>query len=162
MNQILVFNLSGQELGVDISCVYEVLKPQEIFPLPQIPEFIQGVINLRGHIVAVVDLARRFNLKDDKIKDVLDKKRRIIVCRVNPQGDFSVAASRFIVGFIVDNATDVITLKKGDIKPTPEIISMQIDSKVISGIVRIKERIIILLELGNIFTQQEVRQLLSS
>ena len=61
--QILVFNLLKQEFGLDISCVREVLRSQEIHPLFDTPEFIEGVINLRRHIIAVIDLRKKFNIK---------------------------------------------------------------------------------------------------
>jgi purine-binding chemotaxis protein CheW len=57
--QILVFTLASEELGLDISCVREVLRPQKTYPLPKTPHFIEGVIQLRGYIVALIDLKKR-------------------------------------------------------------------------------------------------------
>jgi len=143
--QILVFGLAGEELGLDISCVREVLRPQEIYPLPKTPDFIEGVINLRGHIVALIDLRKRLNAK--QIED--EPNKRIIVCRVN----------KFIVGLTVNSLREIIALSKEDIKPTPEVVSMQIEADVISGIAKVGERIIPILNLEHILTKKEVTEL---
>ncbi len=143
--QILVFGLAGEELGLDISCVREVLRPQKIYPLPKTPHFIEGVINLRGHIVALIDLRKRLDAK--QIED--EPNKRIIVCRVN----------KFIVGLTVNSLREIIALSKEDIKPTPEVVSMQIEADVISGIAKVGERIIPILNLEHILTKKEVTEL---
>jgi purine-binding chemotaxis protein CheW len=143
--KILVFSLASKELGLDISCVREVLRPQEIYPLPRTPHFIEGVINLRGHIVPLIDLRKRLNAK--QIEDEANK--RIIVCRVN----------KFIVGLTVNSLREIIPLFKEDIEPTPEVVSMHIEENVISGIARVGERIIPILDLEHILTKKEVTEL---
>jgi len=143
--QILVFSLTNDELGLDISCVREVLRPQEIHPLPQAPDFIEGVINLRGHIIAVIDLRKRLNVKE--IED--RSKMRIIVCKIE----------RFIVGLVVNSVSEIITLPEENIGPTPEVVSMQIDEDFMSGIARLGERIIVILNLENILTREEITKL---
>ncbi len=143
--QILVFSLASEELGLDISCVREVLRPQKIYPLPKTPHFIEGVINLRGHIVALIDLRKRLDAK--QIED--EPNKRIIVCRVN----------KFIVGLTVNSLREIIALSKEDIKPTPEVVSMQIEADVISGIAKVGERIIPILNLEHILTKKEVTEL---
>lgn len=143
--QILVFSLANDELGLDISCVREVLRPQEIHPLPQAPDFIEGVINLRGHIIAVIDLRKRLNVK--KIED--RSKMRIIVCKIK----------RFIVGLVVNSVSEIITLSEENIGPTPEVVSMQIEEDFMSGIARLGERIIVILDLENILTKEEITKL---
>ena len=143
--QILVFSLANEELGLDISCVREVLRPQEIYPLPKTPHFIEGVINLRGHIVALIDLRKRLNAK--QIED--EPNKRIIVCRVN----------KFIVGLTVNSLREIIALSKEDIKPIPEVVSMQMEADVISGIAKVGERIIPILDLEHILTKKEVIEL---
>lgn len=143
--QILVFSLVNEELGLDISCVREVLRPQEIHPLPRAPDFIEGVINLRGHIIAVIDLGKRLN-----VRQIEDKpKMRIVVCKIK----------KFIVGLIVNSLSEIVTLSKEDIEPTPEIVSMQIEAGFISGIARLGERIIVILNLETILTKEEITKL---
>ena len=143
--QILVFSVADEELGLDISFVREVLRPQEIFPIPKTPHFIEGVINLRGHIVALIDLRKRLHTK--QIND--DPNKRIIVCRVN----------KFIVGLTVNSLKEIITLSKEDIKPTPEVVSMQMETEVISGLAKMGKRIIPILNLEHILTKKEVAEL---
>jgi purine-binding chemotaxis protein CheW len=143
--QILVFRVASEELGLDISCVREVLRSQEITRLPNAPPFIEGVINLRGHIVALIDLRKRLTAKETG--DEPDK--RIIVCRVN----------RFIVGLTVNSLREIIGLSREDIKPLPEVVSMQMEAEMISGIAKVGERIIPILNLEHILTKREVNEL---
>ena len=137
--------MASEELGLDISCVREVLRPQEIYPLPKAPPFIEGVINLRGHIVALIDLRKRLTAKAMGE----EPNKRIIVCRVN----------RFIVGLTVNSLREIIALSREDIKPTPEVVSMQMEADVISGIAKVGERIIPILDLEHILTKKEVTEL---
>jgi len=143
--QILVFSVASEELGLDISCVREVLRPREVHPLPKTPPFIEGVINLRGHIVALIDLRKRLNAK--QIED--EPQKRIIVCRVDNS----------IIGLTVNSLKEIIALSKEDIKPTPEVVSMQMEADVISGIARVGKRIIPILDLEHILTRKEVTEL---
>lgn len=143
--QILVFRVASEELGLDISCVREVLRSQEITRLPNAPPFIEGVINLRGHIIALIDLRKRITAKETG--DESDK--RIIVCRVN----------QFIVGLTVNSLKEIIGLSREDIKPLPEVVSMQTEAEMISGIAKVGERIIPILNLEHILTKKEVNEL---
>ena len=143
--KILVFRVASEELGLDISCVREVLRPKEIYPLPKAPPFIEGVINLRGHIVALIDLRKRLAAKETGE----ETNKRIIICRVN----------RFIVGLTVNSLREIIGLSKEDIKPLPEVVSMQMEADMISGIAKVGERIIPILNLEYILTKKEVTEL---
>jgi purine-binding chemotaxis protein CheW len=143
--QILVFSVASEELGLDISCVREVLRPQEIYPLPKTPPFIEGVINLRGHIVALIDLRKRLNAR--QVED--ETKKRIIVCKLN----------KSIVGLTINSLREIIALSEEDIRPTPEVVAMQMEADVISGIATIGKRIIPILDLEHILTKKEVTEL---
>jgi purine-binding chemotaxis protein CheW len=143
--KILVFRVASEELGLDISCVREVLRQQKIYTLPKTPDFIEGVINLRGHIVPLIDLRKRLHAK----KSEEETNKRIIICRVN----------QFILGLTVNSLKEIIALSKEEIKPIPEMVSMQMEANVISGIARIGERIIAILDLEQIVTKKEVTEL---
>lgn len=143
--EILAFSLLNEELGLDISCVREVLKPQEIHPLPKAPAFIEGVINLRGRIIAVIDLRKRFGIEAAEDRP----KMRIIICKIG----------KFILGLIVDGVSEVVNLSEKDIQPTPEIVSMQIENSYVAGIARIGERVITILNLEEILTKEEITKL---
>ncbi len=143
--QILVFHLADGELGLEISNVREVLRPQKIFPLPQTPSFIEGVINLRGHLVALIDLRKRFRVKE--MED--ESNQRIIVCKVN----------KFIVGLRVDRLREIIDLTAREFKPTPEVVSIQMNEEYLSGVAVLDDRVIPVLNLEHILTQKEVDEL---
>jgi purine-binding chemotaxis protein CheW len=142
--QILVFKVLNEELGLDISCVREVLRQQEIYRLPKTPDFIEGVINLRGHIVPLIDLRKR--LRD---KEAGEPGKRIIICKVN----------KLIVGLTVDSLKEIIALPEENIKPTPKLAAMQMEADVTSGLAKIGERIIPILDLAHIVTQKEATEL---
>lgn len=143
--QVLVFTLGGEELAVEIQCVREVLIPLEIHPLLKSPDFIDGVINLRNHIIAVIDLRKRFN-----IKEAADKtKTRIIVCKI----------SRFLFGLVVDSVSDVMKIAVKDIDSTPPMVTKGSDDTFFAGIARIDDRVISLIDLEKIITKEETDKL---
>jgi len=142
--QILVFKIANDELGLDISCVREVLRPQEIYPLPKAPDFVVGVINLRGHIVALIDLRKRLCGRQ-----IEEPGKRIIVCKVN----------KHIVGLTVDSLMEIIALSDENIRPTPEVAAMQMEADVTTGLAKIGERIIPILDLAHIITKKEAAEL---
>ena len=142
--QILIFTLASEELGLDISCVREVLRPQKTYPLPRTPFFIEGVIDLRGYVIALIDLRNKLIGKPTE-----EPNKRIIVCKIH----------NFIVGLTVNSLKEIITLSKADILPTPEVVAMQIEAEVISGIARVGQRIIPILDLEHILTKKEVDEL---
>ncbi len=142
--KILVFKVANDELGLDISCVREVLKPQQIYPLPKAPDFIEGVINLRGHIVALIDLKKRLHGKQTE-----DPGKRIIICKLN----------HLIFGLTVDSLKEIIALSDEAIRPTPKVAAMQMEKDVTTGLAKIGERIIPILDLGQIITKKEAAEL---
>ena len=141
---ILTFNLAKEEYGLDISNVYEVLKEQKIHPLPGAPDFVEGVINIRGHIIAVIDLKKKLLITPA----AGPQTSRIIVCRVKD----------FIVGLIVDGANEVLSMTSEQIESTPAVLSGKKDEGVISGIARIGARVITLLDLCNVLTNDEAEK----
>jgi purine-binding chemotaxis protein CheW len=143
--QILVFRVANEEMGLDISCVREVLRPQTICPLPRTPAFIEGVINLRGHLVALIDLGKRLHAT----RVEADDKKRIIVCKVN----------KSIVGLTVNSLKEIIALSEEEIRSTPEIVSTQMEAEVLSGVATVGERMIPILNLDHILTRKEVTEL---
>jgi len=143
--QILVFRVANEEMGLDISCVREVLRPQTICPLPRTPSFIEGVINLRGHLVALIDLGKRLNARQIEDED----KKRIIVCKVN----------KSIVGLTVNGLKEIIALSEEEIRPTPDVVSTQMEAEVLSGVATVGERMIPILDLDHILTRKEVTEL---
>jgi len=142
--QFVIFGLSGEEFGVDISQVREIIRMQDITPVPKAPEFIEGVVNIRGQIIVVMDLAKRFGLKSEDRSD----KARIVVAEVKGN----------IVGLIVDEVPEVLRISKNRIDPAPHMLETQIHSEFIKGLGKLENRIIILLDVDKILSQEEAKQ----
>lgn len=142
--QILLFKLNDKDFGFDVSCVREILLPQEIYPVPKAPGFVEGVINVRGHMIAVVDLRKKLCLKDVRSYPHM----RIIICHVR----------RFIVGVLVDGVREVVQASPGGIMPAPGILNIQMDNNAVWGIVRDEQKVVMLLDLEKIFTNEETQK----
>lgn len=142
--QLLLFKLNDKDFGLDVSCVREILIPPEIYPLPKAPEFVEGVINVRGHMIAVVDLKKKLCLRELQPPP----HRRIIICHVR----------RFIIGILVDSVQEVIHAPQGGIMPAPGILDIQMENNAVWGIVRDEQKVAMLLDLGKIFTDGETQE----
>jgi len=130
--QFVVFRLHKERYGVDIKNVSSISEYVEITKIPTADALIEGVINLRGEIIPVVSLKRKFNFPDA----AADSETRIIIYK----------SGKNVVGFLVDEASQVINLDTADIEATPDIIRAA-DREYIEGIGKIDGRIILLLDL---------------
>ena len=139
--QLVTFNISNEEFGLDILKVHEINRMLEITRIPGAPEFVEGVINLRGRIIPVIDLRKRFNFE----KKEPDKLTRIVVVEIEEK----------IVGFIVDSVSEVLRLPSSKVEPPPPIVA-GIDAEYISGVGKLDDRLLILLDLGKLLTSKEV------
>jgi len=144
--QLVNFRLRDEEFGVDIGSVREITKVGDITRIPEGPPFIQGVTNLRGQIIAVVDLARQFGLAS---REELPDSARIVVTEVNGQ----------TVGMLVDEVPGVLNLPGENIEPTPEVIQTKIKRDYIKGVGKIDTRLIVILDLGKVLASQEVEEI---
>ncbi|SHK21443.1 purine-binding chemotaxis protein CheW [Geosporobacter subterraneus DSM 17957] len=142
--QYVIFKLGSEEYGVDIMTVREITELKETTKIPDTPNFIEGVINLRGSVVPVINLKKRFTLEETTI----NKNSRIIIVTIGEKQ----------IGFIVDDASQVMTLKEEDIENPPEIIA-GVDRRYIVGIGKREEKIIILLDLIAVFSEDEKRKI---
>lgn len=138
--QYVVFRLGQERFCVDISNVSAIQEYKEITPVPNSPKYIEGVINLRGDIIPVVNLKRRFNITETERSD----ETRIINISFNGKD----------IGFLVDEASQVLRIGQENIEPAPEIIKGK-DRGYISGIAKIDDRIAIVLDLEHIFNEDE-------
>jgi purine-binding chemotaxis protein CheW len=138
--QHVVFKLGNETYGIDIININEITENKKTTKVPNSPYYIEGVVNLRGNIVPVIDLKKRFNIKSSH----RNENNRVII--VNIEGRQ--------VGFLVDEASQVITLKEEDIDIPPEIIA-SVNSKFIVGIGQINEEIIMILDLKAIILSSE-------
>lgn len=134
------FTVGHEEFCVDILKVQEIIRMVPITAMPNAPEFVEGVINLRGKIIPVIDFRKRFHIYDGGEGD--EENRRIIV----------VSFGSVTVGMIVDKVSQVIKITSDQISPTPDVVKGY-ESDYISGVARVGDRLIILLELERLFAQ---------
>jgi len=134
--QIVGFMLGEEEYGVDILSVNEILKMTKITRVPKSSEFVKGVINLRGNVVPILNVRKKFKGEEK----VVDETTRIIILTVNN--------NRF--GIIVDNVTEVIRIREEDIEE-PNLID-SVDKKYVDGVGKYNGRLLILLKLDQILT----------
>ncbi len=138
--QLVSFVLDDVEYGVDILAVHEILRFPEITRLPNTPNFIIGVINLRGNVIPVVDVRRRFGFTRAQVTDLT----RIIVIETNDK----------LVGLMVDNVHQVVRITQSNVDPPSELIE-GVSERYIWGIGRLKDRLIVILNLANILFLEE-------
>ncbi|MDZ4700622.1 MAG: chemotaxis protein CheW [Rhodothermales bacterium] len=130
--QIVSFVIGEEEFGVDILNVQEIIRPVEITRVPNTADFVVGVINLRGKIVPVVDLRKRFGMP----RRERDKNTRIVVIEIQDQ----------VVGFMIDMVRQVIRLDRGTIEPPPELATGK-GAQYIRGVARLDDRLLTLIDL---------------
>lgn len=145
--QLVVFTLANETYGVAISAVNEIIRMQDITEVPRTPEFVEGVINLRGRIVPVIDLRKRFGLEAAEATQA----SRIMV----------VELGGLIVGMIVDSVTEVLRLPTDCIEPTPAIAS-SVDSAYLRGVGKWNDRLIILLDIEKVLYENEQEEVAAS
>lgn len=138
--QLVVFDLSTESYGVDIGAVREIIRLQEITKVPRTPEFVEGVINLRGGVIPVIDLRKRFELP------VADETRdnRIVVVDISGQN----------IGVVVDAVTEVLRINTESIEPPSSVITTS-ESEYLLGIVKLDDRLIILLDLNQVLSEAD-------
>ncbi len=142
--KIIVFQLKDEEFGVPVQQVGSIERMQHITRVPSTPEFVQGVMNLRGVVTPIIDLRTRFDLESKEN----DESTRIIIVHFNDME----------VGLIVDSANDVIDIPKDAIEPPPEVVGT-VEAEYIQGVAKLEKRLLILLDLQKVLSSQEVKEL---
>ena len=137
--QLVVFRLADEEYGVDVSTVREIIHPQQITRVPNAPEFVEGVINLRGRVCPVVDLRKRF---DVAVGETTAETRIVIV---DIEGED--------VGVIVDAVTEVLTITAERLSEASEVLTFS-DSDTVEGIADVGERLVILVGLATVLSNE--------
>ena len=139
-HQLVVFELANESYGINIDVVESIIKLQSITQLPQTSSYIKGVTNLRGTVLPVIDLRLRFGL--DAKPDT--KQTRVII----------VTMGNVKVGVIVDGVSEVLRVSDEIIEPLPSMVN-SVNSEFLKGIVRLDDRLIILLEVEKVLALQE-------
>ncbi|SDN28389.1 purine-binding chemotaxis protein CheW [Desulfonauticus submarinus] len=142
--QLVTFGIGEEEFGVDILKVQEIIRMLNITKVPNAPDFVEGVINLRGKVIPILDLRKRFKLKAKEY----DKNTRIIVIEIN----------NTVVGFVVDAVFEVLRIPKDTVEPPSPVVA-GVDSEYISGVGKLDNRLLILLDLDKLLTHKEQEEL---
>lgn len=138
--QYVIFKLGKEEYGIDIMNVREIVQYQESVKIPNSPAFIEGIINYRGKVIPIICLKKKFGMASS----VNDANTRIIVINLNDKQ----------IGFLVDEASQTVRIDDSNIDPTPEVIS-GIERKYITGVGKIDNRLVILIDLEKVLTDDD-------
>ncbi len=149
LKQLVGFMLGGELFGVDILMVQEIIRSAEITKVPNAPDFVEGVINLRGNIIPVIDLRRRLNMEAAKQTTPSINKNWILILTIDKR----------TTGFIVDLVTEVIKIDENDVEPPPDIIVSGLENQYITGVCDTGQHLLILLNFNRILLMEEIRKL---
>ncbi len=141
--QFVIFQLGSEYFCIDLLSVREIIRLTGITKIPESPPFVEGVITIRGEIVPVIDLRKRF---DFKVEETGHKDNRIMI----------VEADNHIIGFIVDAVREVLRIELSEIKPAPALVTSEIDKRYIQGVITSDEKLLIVLNANLIFAQEEL------
>jgi len=143
-HQVVGFRIGNETYGVRIASVREIVRVPEITSVPNAPEAIEGVINLRGKIIPVMDLRKRFGAKEV----VSDKRNRILVVELENK----------LLGLIVSAASEVLKIPPSEIE-APGTVFAEGESSYVTGVGKLKGRLVILLDIARLLRQPEFKKL---
>ncbi|HEX9006642.1 MAG TPA: chemotaxis protein CheW [Bacteroidota bacterium] len=141
MRQLVSFQLDAEEYGVDVLSVREIIRLPAITKTPNAPDYVDGIINLRGTVVPIISLRKRFGLLEKEH----DRHSRILVMEVGGR----------LTGFIVDAVTEVIRLSSGSIQPPPSLVSSGSAQDCLTGVINHGEQLLIVVEPGRLLGDME-------
>ena len=142
--QLVTFSIGEEEFGVEILKVQEIVRSMEMTRVPSAPEFVEGVVNLRGRVIPIIDMRKRFGLE----RKEHDNRTRIIVIDMNG----------VVTGFVVDSVSEVLRLPRNTIEPPPPVVA-GIESDYVSGVGKLEDRLLILLDMDSLLSSREQRLL---
>ena len=135
--QLVGFRLGNEEYGIDILKVQEINRIADITRIPQSPDFVEGVINLRGNVIPIINLRKRFNMPEREH----DRQTRIVVGEIEGR----------TVGLVVDAVSEVLRLPADTIEPAPKLVSKG-QADYITGVGKLEDRLLMLLDIDKILT----------
>lgn len=138
--QLIKFNIADEAFGIGITQIHQILKPQEVFKVPNTPPFVEGLINLRGKVLTVFNLRKRFNMPPKEN----DEATKILIVNMND----------FLLGFTVDSVTEIVRIPDEDIIETPPSLT-SFDKRFLSGVAKIDDKLILLLNLNKVLSTDE-------
>ncbi len=140
----LTFSLSNEEYGISIMKVKEIIGMMSVTSVPQMPQFVRGVINLRGKVIPVMDMRLRFGM------DEAEYTRRTCIVVVEAAEE----SGKDLVGTVVDSVSEVLNIKDNSIEPTPSFGS-ELNAECISGMAKIDQKVKILLDINKVVYWEE-------
>lgn len=143
-NQVVSFKIGKELFGVYIQNVQEIVRVPEITLVPEMPSFVEGVVNLRGKIVSIIDLSKRLKIEGSS----RTKTSRILIVEVEKK----------VIGLLVGSVTEILRLPPESIEPAPDIIT-SVGAEYIMGVGKLHEKLIILLDLKSILKPDEIRKI---
>ncbi len=144
IQQYVSFVLHGEEYGVPILSVHEIIRYTTLTRVPQSPEFIEGVLNLRGQVIPVVNLRDKFGLPEQET----DRSTRIMVVEVKGR----------VIGMVVDEVSEVMQIHSEDISPPPPM-GTSVNTDFISGMGKVGDKLMIILDINKILSAEEQRMM---
>jgi purine-binding chemotaxis protein CheW len=138
--QLVSFKIEDEEFGVDILKVQEINRMLAVTRVPNAPEYVDGVINLRGKVIPIIDLRRRFGMA----RREHDKNTRIVVVELNGK----------VVGFVVDSVSEVLRIPKNVTEPPPPIVA-GVEAEYITAVGKLEDRLLILLDLERVLSAND-------
>ncbi len=144
----LTFSMAGEEYGIGILKIKEIIGMMPITTVPQTPEFVKGVINLRGKVIPIVDLRARFGM------DTIDYTERTCIIVVEIEGD----SGTVMIGVVVDAVSEVLNIKGEDIEETPTF-GTKLNTDYILGMAKMEGSVKILLDIDRVLSDEEVAAL---
>lgn len=142
--QWVTFQLEQETYGVNVMAVKEVLKFQDIAPVPGAPDYVLGIINIRGTVISVINTRRRFGLQDREADD----NTRIVIIEIG----------RHVVGILVDSVAEVVYLRRSQIEAPPQV-SKDESARFIQGVCHRDDQLLILVELDKLLSEEELIEL---
>jgi purine-binding chemotaxis protein CheW len=146
--QLVTFELGGETYGIDIMQVEGIVQVQQIRPIPYAPEYVEGIFNLRGEIIPVINLHRRFRLKQME----LSEEDKLL------SGMVILSIDEMHLAVMIDKVSRVVRVNEDDIQPPPQMIS-GIGAEYIQGVVNNEESYLIILDARRLFDVRELEQL---
>ncbi|MGI6049591.1 MAG: chemotaxis protein CheW [Acetivibrionales bacterium] len=143
IKQFIQFYVGDEVYVIGLTEIYQILKPQEIFKVPNTPPFIEGFLNLRGKVLTVFNLRERFNMP---IREI-DSDTRILIINYKDM----------LLGFIVDSVTEIIRVPEEEIVDVPDMLD-NVNRRYLANVAKVDEKLILILDLDKILTPDEESQ----
>jgi purine-binding chemotaxis protein CheW len=139
--QLVSFQLDNEEYGVEVLKVREIIRMVNITHMPSSSQHVEGIINLRGKVIPIISMRKRFGLMEAENSGQM----RIIIMGLGDE----------LIGFIVDSVSEVIRVSSGEIQPAPSVAADGVDQEYIAGVINHGERLLVLLNLDRMFSKDE-------